>query len=75
MNTVQTECGCASWAKVRFFLFKLRTATDHVLESLDELSDMVSRLFSDIPNRGVEPLPAILDHPFGPNEKGVSQGH
>ncbi|KAF9652907.1 hypothetical protein BDM02DRAFT_3183249 [Thelephora ganbajun] len=40
-------------------------------ESLDELSDMVSRLFSDIPNRGVDPLPAIPDHPFGSNEKGT----
>lgn len=37
---------------------------------------MVSNLFSDIPNnQGVEPLPAIPDHPFGPNEKGVSQVH
>jgi len=47
---------------------------NHVLESLDELGDMVSRLFSGIPNRGVEPLPAIPDHPFGPDEKGVRQG-
>lgn len=75
MNTVPTECGCASWAKVSFSRHKPRTVIDYVLESLDELSDMVSRLFSDIPNRGVESLPAIPDHPFGPNEKGVSQGH
>ena len=47
------------------------TMINHVVESLDELSDMVSRLFSDIQNHGVEPLPAIPDHPFGPNEKGV----
>lgn len=58
-----------------FFQFKTRTAINHILESLDELGDMVSRLFSDIRNRGVEPLPAIPDHPFGPNEKGVSRGH
>ena len=64
-------CGCALWAKVRFPQFRPYTAINHVLESLDELSDMVSRLFSDIPNRGVDPLPAIPDHPFGPNEKGV----
>ena len=57
--------------KGRFPWFKTRTVVNHIVESLDELSDMVSRLFSDIPNRGVEPLPAIPDHPFGPNEKGV----
>ena len=49
------------------------TPINRLLESLDELSDMVSRLFSDIQNRGVEPLPAIPDHPFGQNEKGVRQ--
>ncbi|KAI0076466.1 insulin-degrading enzyme [Panus rudis PR-1116 ss-1] len=41
-------------------------------ESVEELSDMVSKLFSPIANRGVDPLPAIKDHPFGPNEKGTS---
>ena len=41
-------------------------------ESLDELADMVASLFSPIPNRGREPLHMINDHPFGPNEMGVS---
>ena len=72
-NTVPTGCGYVSWAKVRFPQFKPRTVINHALEPLDELSDMVSKLFADIPNRGVDPLPAVPDHPFGPNEKGVSQ--
>ena len=33
---------------------------------------MVASLFSPIPNRGREPLHMINDHPFGPNEMGVS---
>ena len=41
-------------------------------ESLDELSDLVSTLFSPILNRGQDPLPMIYDHPFGPNETSVS---
>ncbi|KAJ3551779.1 hypothetical protein NM688_g4513 [Phlebia brevispora] len=40
-------------------------------EPLDELSDMVSKLFSPVVNRGVEPLPMINDHPFGSNESGT----
>ncbi|KIJ69177.1 hypothetical protein HYDPIDRAFT_105764 [Hydnomerulius pinastri MD-312] len=40
-------------------------------ESLDELSDMVSKHFSPILNRGQDPLPIISDHPFGPNEMGT----
>lgn len=42
------------------------------VEPLDELADMVASLFSLIPNRGREPLHMIADHPFGPNEMGVS---
>ncbi|OCH92098.1 insulin-degrading enzyme [Obba rivulosa] len=38
-------------------------------ESLDELAEMVAKLFSPIANRGRDPLPMINDHPFGPNEK------
>lgn len=41
-------------------------------ESLDELSQLANTLFSPIPNRGQEPLPMINDHPFGTEEKGVS---
>ncbi|KIK90629.1 hypothetical protein PAXRUDRAFT_831530 [Paxillus rubicundulus Ve08.2h10] len=40
-------------------------------ESLDELSDMVSKYFSPILNRGQDPLPIINDHPFGPDEMGT----
>ncbi|KAF9246345.1 Metalloenzyme, LuxS/M16 peptidase-like protein [Melanogaster broomeanus] len=40
-------------------------------ESLDELSELVSRHFSPILNRGQDPLPVIDDHPFGPNEMGT----
>lgn len=41
------------------------------VESLDELSDMASKLFSPIIRRGDDPLPMINDHPFGSAEKGV----
>jgi hypothetical protein len=73
-NTVPIGCGCALLAKVlSFSQLKYWTAVHYVIESLDELSDMVTKFFSDIPNRGeVEALPAIPDHPFGQNEKGVS---
>ncbi|RDB21223.1 hypothetical protein Hypma_011756 [Hypsizygus marmoreus] len=40
-------------------------------ESLDELSELASKLFSPIPNRGRDPLPMLPEHPFGPNEKGT----
>ncbi|THU88604.1 hypothetical protein K435DRAFT_679530 [Dendrothele bispora CBS 962.96] len=40
-------------------------------ESLDELEELVSTLFSPIPNRQVDPLPMFYDHPFGPDEKGT----
>lgn len=40
-------------------------------ESLDDLSSMVSKLFSPIPNRGQDPVPMINDHPFGEKEKGT----
>ncbi|KAH7923541.1 hypothetical protein BV22DRAFT_1015236 [Leucogyrophana mollusca] len=40
-------------------------------ETLDELADLVSTLFSPVPNRGQDPLPMINDHPFGPNESGT----
>ncbi|KAG6907416.1 hypothetical protein DXG01_008988 [Tephrocybe rancida] len=40
-------------------------------ESLDELSELTSTLFSPVPNRGRDALPIIPDHPFGPNEKGT----
>jgi len=43
-----------------------------VPESLDDLADLVSRLFSPVPNRGGESLPIIKDHPFGENEIGVN---
>ncbi|KAN0077100.1 Metalloenzyme, LuxS/M16 peptidase-like protein [Tylopilus felleus] len=40
-------------------------------ESLDELSDMVSRHFSPVLKRREGQLPIINDHPFGPNEMGT----
>ncbi|THG99965.1 hypothetical protein EW026_g2491 [Hermanssonia centrifuga] len=40
-------------------------------EPLDELSDMVSKLFSPISKRDVEALPMINDHPFGTKEAGT----
>ncbi|KAH8099586.1 Metalloenzyme, LuxS/M16 peptidase-like protein [Cristinia sonorae] len=40
-------------------------------EPLDELSELVAKLFSPIVNRDIDPLPMIHDHPFGPNEKGT----
>ncbi|KAK7017923.1 metalloprotease [Paramarasmius palmivorus] len=40
-------------------------------DSLDSLSTMVSKLFSPIPNRGLDPLPTVNDHPFGEKEKGT----
>ncbi|KAF9454625.1 insulin-degrading enzyme [Macrolepiota fuliginosa MF-IS2] len=40
-------------------------------ESLEELSDLASKLFSSVPNRGKDSLPMINDNPFGPNEKGT----
>jgi insulysin len=42
------------------------------VDPLDRLSDLVVNLFSPIPNRGQIPLPAFTDHPFGPDERGVS---
>ena len=41
-------------------------------EPLDEMSQLVSKLFSPIVNKQLDPLPMIHDHPFGPNEMGVS---
>ncbi|KAF5347143.1 hypothetical protein D9757_013657 [Collybiopsis confluens] len=40
-------------------------------ESLDELAEMASKFFSPIPNRQVNPLPMVHDHPYGPDEKGT----
>ncbi|PPQ98811.1 hypothetical protein CVT24_003365 [Panaeolus cyanescens] len=40
-------------------------------DSLDTLADYAVKLFSPIPNRGKDPLPMIIDHPFGAKEKGT----
>ncbi|KAH9950188.1 insulin-degrading enzyme [Amylocystis lapponica] len=40
-------------------------------ESLDDMADMVAKLFSPVKNRGQDPLPMINEHPFGPNEIGT----
>ncbi|KAF7295456.1 Insulin-degrading enzyme [Mycena indigotica] len=40
-------------------------------ESLDELAEMASRLFSPIVNRGADPLPMVTSSPIGPDQKGT----
>ena len=40
-------------------------------DPLDRLSELAATLFSPIANRSQVSLPAIPDHPFGPDEKGV----
>ncbi|KAH8114098.1 insulin-degrading enzyme [Phellopilus nigrolimitatus] len=40
-------------------------------ESLDELTQLAATLFSPILNRGQDPAPLILEHPFGPDERGT----
>jgi len=41
-----------------------------VVESLDELADIVVPLFADVDNKNVE-VPEWLDHPFGPEQVKV----
>lgn len=41
-------------------------------ESLDELTTMVVPSFSKIPNRGLDPRPAIKEPVWGPEQQGVS---
>ncbi|KAI5119937.1 hypothetical protein M0805_002126 [Coniferiporia weirii] len=40
-------------------------------ESLDELTQLASSLFSPIQNRGQDPAPIIPEHPFGKDERGT----
>ncbi|KAF8163442.1 Metalloenzyme, LuxS/M16 peptidase-like protein [Crassisporium funariophilum] len=40
-------------------------------ESLDELTELATKFFSPIPNRGRDALPMINEHPFGPDQKGT----
>lgn len=40
-------------------------------ESLDELTDLVLPLFTDVENKNVE-VPEWLDHPYGPEQIKVS---
>ncbi|KAK7038049.1 insulin-degrading enzyme [Favolaschia claudopus] len=40
-------------------------------ESLDDLANLASKLFSPIPNRGADPLPMITASPIGPEERGT----
>jgi hypothetical protein len=71
---VQVECVYASSGKVGIILhrFNLFVVTFFELESLDDLTEIVTTLFSPIPNRDQEALPMIKEHPFGVDEKGVS---
>ena len=64
--------------KGKSFLIQIldRDLSYRVIEPLNELSQMVTDLFSDIPNDdSAEPLPAISEHPFGEKQKGVSEGY
>lgn len=45
---------------------------ENALEPVEELSDLVSKLFSPVQDKKLDPLPMIEEHPFGPNEMGVS---
>ena len=71
---MQVECVYASSGKVGIILhhFKKKIVENFELESLDDLTEIVTTLFSPIPNRGQEALPMIKEHPFGVDEKGVS---
>lgn len=44
-------------------------------DSLDDLTNLVVENFSSVLNRGQEPLPLILQNPFGSDEKGVRVVH
>ncbi len=41
-----------------------------ILESLDELTDLVVPLFGDVENKNVA-VPSWEEHPYGPNEVKV----
>lgn len=43
-------------------------------ESVHDLATLVAERFSPILKRSNDPLPMITDHPFGPQQKGVSHG-
>ena len=66
-------CVYASSGKVGIILHRLNLFVENFeLESLDDLTEIVTTLFSPILNRGKEALPMIKEHPFGVDEKGVS---
>ena len=70
---MQVECVYASSGKVGIILHRFNLfVEDSELESLDDLTEIATTLFSPIPNRGQEALPMIKEHPFGVDEKGVS---
>lgn len=45
--------------------------TNNQIESIEELTPLVVKLFSPILNRGRDPLPIIAEHPYGENEYKV----
>jgi hypothetical protein len=53
-------------------MFPCHFSNAYWVDPLDRLSELVVNLFSPIPNRGQIPLPSFPDHPFGPDERGVS---
>ena len=70
---MQVGCAYASSGKVGIILHRFNLFVENLeLESLEDLTEIVTTLFSSIPNRGQEALPMIKEHPFGVDEKGVS---
>ena len=55
---------------IKIYITKLCHCFFCVLESLDELSEMVTKLFSDVKNKNLE-VPEWKDHPCGPDEVKV----
>jgi hypothetical protein len=71
-STVPVGCGLLLSGKVYTHdICCIRLLTNGI-ESLDELTEMVVPLFALVKNRGRDPSPMITEHPFGPNESGVS---
>lgn len=71
-STVRAGCDCVLLAKVDMEYSAVGSAEHCPTESLEELAELTSKLFSPIPNRGRDALPMITQHPFGPKEVGVS---
>jgi hypothetical protein len=71
-STVPVGCGLLLSGKVHIHVIRCIHSLTNGIESLDELTEMVVPLFALVKNRGRDPSPMITEHPFGPNESGVS---